>query len=68
MALMNFHTHQSTCCPDSLCGQWQKLLDSSAREWQGPGSIAPQTVSSGQSCRLQPQSICVYSKQKRKSP
>lgn len=65
--LMNFNSQEVQISPDKLTGQWQRHLDSASNQWHGPGSLVPETFSTGQICRLPPQSICIYSKEKRES-
>ena len=33
-------------------GSWHKILDSTAPKWRGPGSVLPDKLDGGQSCRL----------------
>ncbi|WP_346289912.1 malto-oligosyltrehalose trehalohydrolase [Sphaerothrix gracilis] len=43
-------------------GDWQKRLDSSDEQWQGPGAIAAAKVSTGETVSLPPQSLVLYEK------
>ena len=43
--------------------RWQKLLDSSDNEWDGPGSQTPEHVTKPQSVTIQPHSFALYRKE-----
>ena len=47
-------------------GRWNKLLDSSDTTWNGPGSVASQTVNAGDTLSLCPESITIYEKEIKK--
>ncbi len=40
--------------------QWKKILDSSERQFDGPGALAPDKIVRGDVVRLQPYNCCVY--------
>lgn len=58
--LMNFNSCPVTFQPGLTGDGWKKLLDSAEEKWQGPGSILPEKISSGQELTLTPQSFVLY--------
>jgi len=58
--LMNFNSRDSRFCTKLPEGTWKKILDSADEKWMGPGSIAPNTMATGQELLLQPSMIVLY--------
>jgi maltooligosyltrehalose trehalohydrolase len=42
---------------------WRKILDSSEKIWDGPGSLLPKEVNSGDEIIIRGQSFAMYSKE-----
>jgi maltooligosyltrehalose trehalohydrolase len=63
VCLMNFSKKNQSFMPPSNIQQWNKLFDSAASEWKGPGNaqqIISGGVAGGTSIELQPESILIY--------
>lgn len=59
ICLMNFSKEQQTVTLPDHITQWEKLLDSASPEWGGPQS-ADDSVQSGATITLQPESLLIY--------
>ena len=57
--IMNFNGQAVTCEVSPPQGNWQKLLDSSATAWMGPGSSLPDKLTS-EKVTINPQSFVIY--------
>lgn len=57
--IMNFNRQAVTCEVSPPQGNWQKLLDSSATAWMGPGSSLPDKLTS-EKVTINPQSFVIY--------
>ncbi len=44
-------------------GRWKKILDSSHRMWNGPGTLLPEKISPGEEITLRGHSFVVYTKE-----
>lgn len=60
LALFNFQEQALPVSPELPAGDWQKVLDSEATEWQGSGSTLPERLEPGKSWELAPQSFVLY--------
>jgi maltooligosyltrehalose trehalohydrolase len=60
LCLMNFNHTETPFSPKLINNSWNKLLDSADEQWQGPGSLLPETISAGQELTLRSQSFTVY--------
>ena len=62
LALLNFHKHEITIqIPDEIKGTLEKVIDSSEKKWEGPGSISPAKTTAGEEVKLPQESIVIYS-------
>lgn len=64
ISMFNFDGKPSEAKPLFRKGLWQKVFDSSAEMWGGPGGLAPETIHSNAtsifSCTLNPYSFVLY--------
>jgi maltooligosyltrehalose trehalohydrolase len=60
VALLNFGNDEAECLLAVPEGNWVKVIDSAAGEWDGPGSNLPDAVESGQAVRLRPHSFALF--------
>jgi maltooligosyltrehalose trehalohydrolase len=60
LCLMNFSAEAQPITLPTYANNWQKIFDSAAPEWNG-SAAGPDTVSSGISILLQPESLIIYS-------
>lgn len=62
LVIFNFDKSARTIPTKYLCpaGRWQRLLDSAAEIWQGPGSLTPPTLDQGQDITLRGLSFVAY--------
>lgn len=57
---MNFEKHSVTFEPQLPTGNWQKLINSSDREWMGENAVLPEKLLSGQTLTINPLSFALY--------
>ena len=57
--LLNFNLKSARARVQPV-GEWELLLDSADRRWEGPGSRAPSQASAGREIELQPMSFVLY--------
>ncbi len=43
-----------------LTRSWSKILDTSDRQWMGPGTETPELLSPGESLKVNPWSLTIY--------
>lgn len=60
LVLLNFSRRQVTVALPARPGGWQKLLDSAAPHWSGPGSALPDTAVRGAEVTMAPLSAALY--------
>ncbi len=61
LSLMNFEKQSVTVEVHNFPqGNWQKLLNSSDREWMGKGAVLPEKLLSGQTITINPLSFVLY--------
>lgn len=65
-ALMNFNNSETNCFPGSNNGRLIKIIDSAAKEWNGPGASAPETIDKKTEIILKPFNFIIYSPEKSK--
>ena len=58
--VMNFNTTDIPARISLPKGRWKKIVDSSEKRWQGPGSVIPKTWESGASTTIKPLSFAVF--------
>ena len=58
--VMNFNTTDITARTSLPKGRWKKIVDSSEKRWQGPGSLIPKTWESGATTTIKPLSFAVF--------
>jgi maltooligosyltrehalose trehalohydrolase len=58
--IMNFGDREVTFDVDPPVGSWQKLLDSSDSNWQGPGATLPEKLTPFQSVTISAKSFALY--------
>lgn len=58
--IMNFNKQAVTISADLPQGGWQRILDSAASEWMGPGSEMPEKLMPDQQFTIQPESFALY--------
>ncbi|MFD2871259.1 malto-oligosyltrehalose trehalohydrolase [Mucilaginibacter ximonensis] len=59
LCLLNFSNQLQTIGLDEYPGNWQKLFDSAAIEWNGPAD-APDSQDTTQKINIQPESVIIY--------
>jgi maltooligosyltrehalose trehalohydrolase len=59
LCLMNFSPEPQTAMLPTYVLTWQKLFDSADPQWNGPAA-APDTLTSGHTLTLQPESLVIY--------
>ena len=57
---MNFEKQSVTFEPKLPQGNWQKLINSSDREWMGNGAVLPEKLLSAQTVTINPLSFALY--------
>lgn len=66
VCLFSFSNTQEQVVLNLPAGNWEKLLDSSAQHWRGPGEVAPASVASAEGgsspVSINPFSLLVYSR------
>ncbi|MEM1173132.1 MAG: hypothetical protein AAGJ08_29745 [Cyanobacteria bacterium P01_H01_bin.35] len=60
LSLMNFEKQSVTFEPKLPQGNWQKLLNSSDKEWMEDGAVLPEKLLSGQTVTINPLSFALY--------
>ncbi|NES71609.1 MAG: DUF3459 domain-containing protein, partial [Okeania sp. SIO2D1] len=60
LSLMNFEKQSVTFEPELPPGNWQKLINSSDREWMGEGAVLPEKLLSGQTVTINPLSFALF--------
>ncbi|MDY7005993.1 MAG: malto-oligosyltrehalose trehalohydrolase [Cyanobacteriota bacterium] len=60
LSLMNFEKQSVTFEPQLPTGNWQKLINSSDREWMGEGAVLPEKLLSGQTVTINPLTFALY--------
>jgi maltooligosyltrehalose trehalohydrolase len=60
LCLMNFNQNDATFSPSIQENNWEKILDSTDKKWQGSGSSLPEKFSQGQEVTLRSQSFALY--------
>ncbi|NEP42724.1 MAG: DUF3459 domain-containing protein, partial [Okeania sp. SIO2H7] len=60
LSLMNFEKQPVRFEPQLPTGNWQKLINSSDREWMGEGAALPKKLLSGQTVTINPLSFALY--------
>jgi maltooligosyltrehalose trehalohydrolase len=58
--VMNFNTTDIPARISLPKGRWKKIVDSSEKRWQGPGSLIPKTWESGATTTIKPLSFAVF--------
>lgn len=58
----NFNSDDINLVPSVPDGEWGKILDSSEKIWNGPGSLLPDELNSGEEIIIRGQSFVAYSK------
>jgi maltooligosyltrehalose trehalohydrolase len=61
--LMNFNRRAVECPFPARTGSWDKLLDSTDRQWRGPGARLPTRLEGGQQVELPPHSLALFTKE-----
>jgi maltooligosyltrehalose trehalohydrolase len=62
LAIMNYEKHDvPVTIPSEVPGKLQKLIASSATQWNGPGEKGPSEVSAGSQLTITKESILIYS-------
>ncbi|HEY5512400.1 MAG TPA: malto-oligosyltrehalose trehalohydrolase [Geomonas sp.] len=69
VCLFSFSNTQEQVVLNLPAGNWEKLLDSSAQHWRGPGEVAPASVAAAEGgssnpLSINPFSLLVYSRSK----
>lgn len=64
MVIFNFLASENSALNPLPKGKWQKILDSSAKHWQGEGELSAEVIHSNQptELRLAPHSVNVFTK------
>lgn len=62
--IFNFNSDDMKLVPSGIEGRWNKVLDSSGKVWNGPGSLLPDELDSGKEIIIRGQSFVMYSKGK----
>ncbi|MFN3531730.1 MAG: malto-oligosyltrehalose trehalohydrolase [Candidatus Brocadia sp.] len=62
--IFNFNSADMKLVPSGIEGRWNKVLDSSGKIWNGPGSLLPDELNSGKEIIIRGQSFVMYSKGK----
>ncbi len=60
---MNFNRRAVECPFPARTGSWDKLLDSTDRQWRGPGARLPTQLEGGQQVELPPHSLALFTKE-----
>jgi maltooligosyltrehalose trehalohydrolase len=60
LAVMNFNKVAVDCSGVFSQGEWVKLLDSAAEHWNGPGSLLPRVIGSGEAVTIGKTSFALY--------
>lgn len=60
LILMNFAPGAMTVTAPWPTGSWERVLDSAASQWSGPGTIAPSTLQGTATVTLPPHSLVLY--------
>ncbi len=63
--IFNFNCSEVKIVPSIIEGRWNKILDSSEKIWNGPGSLLPKELNSGNEITIKGQSFVLYNKEKR---
>ncbi|GAA4087247.1 malto-oligosyltrehalose trehalohydrolase [Mucilaginibacter panaciglaebae] len=58
LCLLNFSDQKEIITVNQLSGRWQKIFDSAARQWDGPGELSD--INSDSTITLQPESVTIY--------
>lgn len=62
--IFNFNCSEVKIVPSIIEGRWNKMLDSSEKIWNGPGSLLPKELNPGKEITLRGQSFVLYNKEK----
>lgn len=62
--IFNFNSADVKLVPSIPNGGWSKILDSSEKIWNGPGSLLPDELNSGEEIIVRGQSFVMYNKEK----
>jgi maltooligosyltrehalose trehalohydrolase len=58
--VMNFNRSNGELPTNLPIGKWKKVIDSSERTWEGPGTLLPKVIEDRQSITLKPLSFALY--------
>jgi maltooligosyltrehalose trehalohydrolase len=59
-SIFNFNKQDVKFMPPLPEGKWQKILDSSDEEWDGPGSLLPDSFATGEEIVLRQHSASLF--------
>lgn len=62
--IFNFNCSEVKIVPSIIEGKWNKILDSSEKIWNGPGSFLPDELNSGEEIIIRGQSFVLYNRKK----
>jgi maltooligosyltrehalose trehalohydrolase len=63
LALFNFDKGDITCSSAHHEMRWEKVLDSSDRKWDGPGTLLPENIYNEQELTIRAESFALYIKE-----
>ena len=64
LVILNFETQERAVRLAFPEGRWKKIVDSSERMWEGPGSLLPGSLAGEWSLTLSPSSFSIYQREK----
>jgi maltooligosyltrehalose trehalohydrolase len=62
LIVYNFNRADVSISPQPCDGQWSKVMDSSDRKWNGPGTLLPELIVSAQEITMHGESVALYRK------
>jgi len=61
--VMNFNEQDNQFVASTSEGSWKKLMDSSQKDWQGPGSALPDVIKNNQTLSIKMHSFALFQKE-----